>query len=99
MLAPNWSVVPSKVKLDSAVAVPSPSDVKTRLFESPAIELIATVTVLNVLSPAKNVPLFFVPLSPRRAIGTVPDERFVAFKLLKPEPLPENTDADKVFVA
>ena len=45
------------------------------------------------------MPLFFVPLSPRRAIGTVPDERFVAFKLLKPEPLPENTDADKVLVA
>ena len=64
--------MPSKVSLDSAVAVPSPSDVIIRLFASPDIELIATTTVLNVLSPARKVLPLFVPLSPRRAIGTVP---------------------------
>ena len=52
--------------------MPSPSDVIIRLFASPDIELIATTTVLNVLSPARKVLPLFVPLSPRRAIGTVP---------------------------
>ena len=69
--------------------MPSPSEVINRLFASLAIELIATVTVLNVLSPARKVLPLFVPLSPRRAIGTVPDERLVAFKLVKLAPLPE----------
>ena len=69
---PNNNCVPSKVKLDSAVAVPSPSDVNIRLLPSLPIELIATVTVLNVLSPARKVLPLLVPLSPRRAIGTVP---------------------------
>ncbi len=39
------NVEPEKVNLDSAVAVPSPSDVKTLFAPSPAIEFIATVTV------------------------------------------------------
>ena len=90
--------MPSKVKLDSAVAVPSPSDVINRLFESLAIELIATVTVLNVLSPARKVLPLFVPLSPRRAIGTVPDESLVAFKLVKLAPLQEKLVAANVCV-
>ena len=53
--------------------------------------LIATTTVLNVLSPARNVLLFLVPL-PRRARGTVPDDRLDAFNADIPEPL----EADKV---
>ena len=61
--------------------MPSPSDVIIRLFASPDIELIATTTVLNVLSPARKVLPLFVPLSPRRAIGTVPLVSCVAFKL------------------
>ena len=54
---------------------------------------------LNVLSPARKVLPFLVPLSPRRAIATVPDERLVAFKLVKPEPLPENVVAVQTPVA
>ena len=71
--------------------MPSPSDVIIRLSPSADIELIATVTVLNVLSPARNVLLFLVPL-PRRARGTVPDDRLDAFNAYIPEPL----EADKV---
>ena len=76
--ADEVKVVPSKVKLDSAVAVPSPSEVINRLFASLAIELIATVTVLNVLSPARKVLPLFVPLSDVQR----PDERLVAFQWL-----------------
>ena len=59
----------------------SPSSVKTLLAPELAIELIATVTDLNVLSPAKNVvPLLSLAgLELRRARGTVPDERLDAF--------------------
>ena len=65
-------VVPSNTKLDSAVAVPSPSDVSILSLPSLPIALIATVTVLNVLSPARNVPPLFVPLVPRRLMSIVP---------------------------
>ena len=50
--------------------------------------MIATTTVLNVLSPAKNVVLLLVPLAPRRARGTVPDDKLLAFNDHNPEPLP-----------
>ena len=39
------------------------------------------------MSPAKNVVLFLVPL-PRRARGTVPDDRLDAFRVVNPDPLP-----------
>ena len=90
--AARVNVLPSNVRLDSAVAVASPSDVNTRLLASLSIELIATVTVLNVLSPARNVPPLFVPLDPRRAIGIVPLDNCDAFKL------PLKLVADKVCV-
>ena len=71
------SLVPSNVRPDSAVA----------------IALIATLIDLNVLSPERKVVALFVPLSPRRARGTVPDERFVAFKFVKDAPEPLNVVA------
>ena len=40
------------------------------------------------MSPAKNVVLFLVPL-PRRAIGTVPDDRLAAFSDDMKAPLPD----------
>ena len=57
--------------------------------------MIATTTVLNVLSPAKNVVLFLVPL-PRRSRGTVPDERLDAFRLVTFAPLPYRVSAKTV---
>ena len=77
----------SKVNLVDASAVPVPEDVRTLLLPSLVTELIATTTVLNVLSPAKNVVLFLVPL-PRRARGTVPDDKSDASKFVNPDPLP-----------
>ena len=84
-LTPN--VDPSNVKLDSEFAVVPPSDVIILLLPALFRVLIATTTVLNVLSPAKNVVLFLDPL-PRRAIGTVPDDRLDAFRVVNPDPLP-----------
>ena len=86
------NVVPSKVKFDSAVAVLSPSDVKTLFAPSFAIELIATVTVANVESPLKKVEEFAVP-DPNLAVGTVPDAMLDAFKAVMFAPLPYNVSA------
>ena len=76
-------------KRQSQIALLPPADVIILLLPSvPFNVLIATTTVLNVLSPARNVLLFLVPL-PRRAIGTVPDDRLDAFNVVNPEPLPD----------
>ena len=42
-----------------------------------------------MLSPAKKVVPLFVPLSPRRPIGTVPVDKLDAFNDVKLDPLPE----------
>ena len=77
----------SKVNLLDASASEPPDDVMTLLLPALVKLLIATTTVLNVLSPDKNVVLFLVPL-PRRARGTVPDDKLLAFRVVSPDPLP-----------
>ena len=81
--------------MDSEFAVEPPSDVIILLLPALFRVLIATTTVLNVLSPAKNVVLFLVPL-PRRARGTVPDVRLDAFRLDTFAPLPYKVSAKTV---
>ena len=86
--------------MDSQVAVLPPFDVMTLLSPSvPFNELIATITCLNVLSPAKNV-LEFLSLAAlvlRRSRGTFPDDRLSAFNVFNPDPLPVNVPLAVIF--
>jgi hypothetical protein len=54
-------------------------------------------TVAQVESPRKNVVALAVPVA-KRAVATVPDERFEAFSAVKDAPDPLNVPATKVFV-
>ena len=48
-----------------------------------------------MLSPLKKVVLLAVP-EPRRAVLTVPDERFEALRELSPEPFPVITWVEEI---
>ena len=57
----------------------------------------SVLTVWNVESPLRNVEELAVP-DPNLAVGTVPDAKFPAFKLVKLAPLPLNVPVVNVLL-
>ena len=92
-------LVPSKVMFASAFIVLAVPEPVINLL-SALLLIVVDVTAANVESPLKNVVLLAVP-EPNLAVGTVPDAKSDASRLVKFAPLiagnaPDNFDAVSV---